>query len=398
MRLQSPGPWQLQQRCAAQYVLRAGWRPQVVHHVKPMCKPTAQFGGIRAATKTVELDTMYSGGREAIWLAPQGGLQAARGVVLFMHGFAQGPEAYYENLRGLADAGLLVVAPAPPFKPCRTELQGFMVEYAAHFHSKLVNNSLDGLVLPSEAAKNIGLLSHSIGAGLATYMAQQAAKEHTPFKAVMYMAPQTQLVVEAYLPATAITEWPQQYLHSTDFALQYGGQDLLAPPCPCEELKEQLSAKGLPLQLPVKIFPWGTHVGFQDQLVIGGLQVVSDILPMINHALAALLWIVSKEQPQALTPKGKTVKIPSAEDSWWQYSILLTLVTAFGVLFFSKAFQDGEVHRWWLVGAVGAGCTALFGVYNLALLNYVITVQRPESREVAKTFFTETLLTNKSAR
>lgn len=71
-------------------------------------------------------------------------------------------------------------------------LQGFMVEYAAHFHSKLVNNSLDGLVLPSEAAKNIGLLSHSIGAGLATYMAQQAAKQHTPFKAVMYMAPQTQ--------------------------------------------------------------------------------------------------------------------------------------------------------------------------------------------------------------
>lgn len=49
---------------------------------------------------------------------------------------------------------------------------------------------------------------------------------------------------------------------------------------------------------PVKIFPWGTHVGFEDQLVIGGLQVVSDILPMINHALAALLWIVSKEQPQ----------------------------------------------------------------------------------------------------
>jgi hypothetical protein len=32
-----------------------------------------------------------------------------------MHGFAQGPNAYYENLRGLADAGLLVVAPLPPF-------------------------------------------------------------------------------------------------------------------------------------------------------------------------------------------------------------------------------------------------------------------------------------------
>jgi hypothetical protein len=45
----------------------------------------------------------------------QGGSQAAKGVVLFMHGFAQGPNAYYENLKGLADAGLLVVAPVPPF-------------------------------------------------------------------------------------------------------------------------------------------------------------------------------------------------------------------------------------------------------------------------------------------
>jgi hypothetical protein len=32
-----------------------------------------------------------------------------------MQGFAQGPNAYYENLKGLADAGLLVVAPVPPF-------------------------------------------------------------------------------------------------------------------------------------------------------------------------------------------------------------------------------------------------------------------------------------------
>lgn len=34
-----------------------------------------------------------------------------------MHGFAQGPNAYYENLTQLADAGFLVVAPVPPFKP-----------------------------------------------------------------------------------------------------------------------------------------------------------------------------------------------------------------------------------------------------------------------------------------
>jgi hypothetical protein len=47
----------------------------------------------------------------------QGGSQAAKGVVLFMHGFAQGPNAYYENLKGIADAGFLVVAPVPPFAP-----------------------------------------------------------------------------------------------------------------------------------------------------------------------------------------------------------------------------------------------------------------------------------------
>jgi hypothetical protein len=44
----------------------------------------------------------------------QGGSKEAKGVVLFMHGFAQGPNAYYKNLKGLADAGLLVVAPVPP--------------------------------------------------------------------------------------------------------------------------------------------------------------------------------------------------------------------------------------------------------------------------------------------
>lgn len=48
-------------------------------------------------------------------LSMQGDSKAAKGVVLFMHGFAQGPNAYYENLQGLADAGFLVVAPVPPF-------------------------------------------------------------------------------------------------------------------------------------------------------------------------------------------------------------------------------------------------------------------------------------------
>jgi hypothetical protein len=71
-------------------------------------------------------------------------------------------------------------------------LQGAMVDWAAHFHSKLVSNNLKGLPLPStKVAQNIGLLGHSVGAGLATYVAYRAAQQQ-PYKAVMYMAPQTQ--------------------------------------------------------------------------------------------------------------------------------------------------------------------------------------------------------------
>lgn len=53
----------------------------------------------------------------------QGDPKAAKGVVLFMHGFAQGPNAYYENLQGLAEAGFLVVAPVPPFGATRNGQQ-----------------------------------------------------------------------------------------------------------------------------------------------------------------------------------------------------------------------------------------------------------------------------------
>lgn len=72
-----------------------------------------------------------------------------------------------------------------------------MVDWAAHFHSKLVSNNLTGLPLHStKEAQNIGLLGHSVGAGLATYVAQRAAQKQ-PYKAVMYMAPQTQASVDA---------------------------------------------------------------------------------------------------------------------------------------------------------------------------------------------------------
>lgn len=68
-----------------------------------------------------------------------------------------------------------------------------MVDYAAHFHRKLVSNSLTGLPLPTtQVAQNIGLLGHSIGAGLMTYVAETAAKKQ-PYKAVMYLAPQTEV-------------------------------------------------------------------------------------------------------------------------------------------------------------------------------------------------------------
>jgi alpha-beta hydrolase superfamily lysophospholipase len=49
-----------------------------------------------------------------------------------------------------------------------------MVEYAAYFHSKIVSKTLTGLPMPAGDLK-VGLLGHSVGAGLATYVAQQAA-------------------------------------------------------------------------------------------------------------------------------------------------------------------------------------------------------------------------------
>jgi hypothetical protein len=56
-------------------------------------------------------------------LAIQGDSKKADGVVLFMHGFSQGPNAYYKLMEDLADAGFLVVAPEPPFAPTRGKQQ-----------------------------------------------------------------------------------------------------------------------------------------------------------------------------------------------------------------------------------------------------------------------------------
>jgi acetyl esterase/lipase len=78
-------------------------------------------------------------------------------------------------------------------------MQRLMVEYAAYFLDKIDSidswaaKDLKELKISKEAAKNVGLLGHSVGAGLATYVARKAADKGKPFKAVMYMAPQTQV-------------------------------------------------------------------------------------------------------------------------------------------------------------------------------------------------------------
>lgn len=236
------------------------------------------------------MGTVFSGGKEANWFAPKGDSKAAKGVILFMHGFAQGPNAYYENLQGLADAGFLVVAPLPPFGVTPSGQQTDMVDYAAYFHSKIISNTLTGLPLSSAAvANNIGLLGHSVGAGLATYVAKQAATEGRPFKAVMYLAPQTE-VFRDYDPEAAINGWPAKD-KSTEFGLQYGLKDELAPPDLSLRLVDDIRKKGLTLKPDdLKCFEDGTHVGFEDQVVLADAEVTSDILPWLNPLL---LWLLS---------------------------------------------------------------------------------------------------------
>jgi len=404
---------------------------------------------------------VFSSNKKANWLAPEGGSQAAKGVVLFMHGFAQGPNAYYENLKGLADAGFLVIAPEPPFGATPGKQQASMVEYAAYFHSKIVSNTLTGLPMPSGQDLKVGLLGHSVGAGLATYVAQQAATQQQSFTSVMYMAPQTE-VVKQYLPATAINSWPQGEIQATGFGLQYGLKDDLAPPELSTTLEEQLRKKGLDLDpADVTVFPDGTHVGFEDQVVLGDAEVTSDILPWLNPLLWWLITALSSlgvpflpyllgqlykrrvsggllgaeeeeegerrgifnrvlinpqdialleqqaarraqaqveerlqefaPQPDGIGPPEE-VNIASAEASALQYLGLLAVTIAAGFFFFQKAFDDGEVHWLPLLGTLVTAYLTYEGVYYLRLQNYVDTVQRPQSREVARKFFTSTLL------
>jgi hypothetical protein len=81
----------------------------------------------------------------------------------------------------------------------------------------------------------------------------QAAAQGKPFKAVLYV---TKLsccllwfvqVVDKYDPSKSIKTWPKD--KSTDFALQYGKKDDLAPPELSLELEEGLREAGLSLKV-----------------------------------------------------------------------------------------------------------------------------------------------------
>jgi predicted esterase len=56
-------------------------------------------------------------------------------------------------------------------------------------------------------------------------------------------------VVKPYLPETAIDSWPQAAVAATDFALQYGLKDDLAPPKLSVDLEGQLKQQGLDLKV-----------------------------------------------------------------------------------------------------------------------------------------------------
>jgi len=211
----------------------------------------------------------------------------------------------------------------------------------------------------------------------------------------------------------------------------------------------------------VTVFPDGTHVGFEDQVVLGDAEVTSDILPWLNPLLWWLITALSSlgvpflpyllgqlykrrvsggllgaeeeeegerrgifnrvlinpqdialleqqaarraqaqveerlqefaPQPDGIGPPEE-VNIASAEASALQYLGLLAVTIAAGFFFFQKAFDDGEVHWLPLLGTLVTAYLTYEGVYYLRLQNYVDTVQRPQSREVARKFFTSTLL------
>ncbi|KAG2425469.1 hypothetical protein HXX76_013679 [Chlamydomonas incerta] len=212
----------------------------------------------------------------------------ARGVVLFMHGFAQGPTAYARMLTQLAaEEGVVVVAPCPESSTSPQIQQDNMVKAAAFWRQRIADNDLPGLKLSSAtpAPLTVGLLGHSVGGGLAPFVVDAAAAAGQPYAVAHVMAPQTSQVVETYnytspqnkgrlLPPAVATQW----------AVQYGLIDLLSFAWDVAAFRGWLRDKGR-LGASVR-YELGTHVGFEDQLVLAGESFSTDVLPWV----LAVLW------------------------------------------------------------------------------------------------------------
>lgn len=103
-----------------------------------------------------------------------------------------------------------------------------MVDHALFFMDKITSNKLSDMIIPEPATSNRGLLGHSVGAGLCPHVASQAAKNGQGFTAVHVMAPQTEVDTD-FAVSNALNSWPAAY-KDVIWAIQFGEQDILAPP------------------------------------------------------------------------------------------------------------------------------------------------------------------------
>ncbi|GLC53388.1 hypothetical protein PLESTB_000739300 [Pleodorina starrii] len=257
-----------------------------------------------------------------------------------MHGFLQDPTAYALLLTQLAkEAGVLVIAPCPDASTDPETQQRNMVDAALFWHNLIVTDNLPGMQL-GNVRKHVGLLGHSVGGGLAPYVVHCAAKgllpyaaagaaaddataaaaagaaadaataaagaaadaatataaaaaaaqgtKAQPFFAAHVMAPQTDTV-----PRYDEAEGGQLLKDvGTEWGVQYGRIDLLSLAGSVEVLCGWLQGRTFrdPDTVPYLL---GTHVGFEDQLVVNGKSFSHNILRPLLAALWAVLafWV-----------------------------------------------------------------------------------------------------------
>ncbi|GLC41638.1 hypothetical protein PLESTF_000270300 [Pleodorina starrii] len=209
----------------------------------------------------------------------------ARGVVLFMHGFAQGPTAYARMLTQVAaEADAVVVAPCPPFAKTPGAQQKSMVDAALFWRDLIAKNKLPCLELTGETNDNVGLMGHSVGGGLAAFVADAAAQRGQAFTCAHVMAPQTSKIVEDYNYNSKKNDSKLLQNVATEWSVQYGCIDLLSNVFSVQKFRSWLSSRQV-LRSSVK-YELGTHVGFEDQLVVGRESFTANFLPWV----LAIMW------------------------------------------------------------------------------------------------------------